>query len=182
MIHSLVQFLGFTAAAAEVRNRIHATAVCLLRSIVGARRRGCLFLFLIVAVSPAIGAGIQETQLRGRVVCLAEEMHRLHGAELPTKHEHVYGLKTSDGKFYTILRGAYSEALFSDARLREKELLLKARLFPESLIIEVTRIRSVRDGVVQDLYYYCNVCAIRSASPDICACCQEPVELVEKPE
>jgi hypothetical protein len=129
-----------------------------------------------------LAAESQEIQLQGRVVCLAEEMHRSHQAELPTKHEHVYGLKTKEGKLYTILRGTYSEALFVDARVREKELLLKARLFPNSQIIEVTRIRSVRNGVVHDLFYYCTICAIRSPSPDICACCQEPVELVEKPE
>jgi hypothetical protein len=35
--------------------------------------------------------------------------------------------------------------------------------------------------VVQDLYYYCAVCAIKSVSPEECACCQMPVELVEKP-
>jgi hypothetical protein len=142
----------------------------------------CLGLALFLFGQPAPSAEVREVQLQGRLVCLAEEMHRLHRAELPSKHEHVYGLKTTDGKCYTILHGAYSEALFADARLREKELLLKARLFPGSQIIEVTRTRSVRNGVIHDLYYYCTVCAIRSASPDICACCQEPVELVETPE
>jgi hypothetical protein len=122
-----------------------------------------------------------EVQLRGRVVCLPEEMHRLYQAGLPTKHEHVYGFKADDGKFYTLLRTKYSEALFADARLREKDLLLKARLFPAAQIIEPITLRSVRNGVVQDLYYYCDVCSIKSVSPEPCSCCQGPVELVEKP-
>jgi hypothetical protein len=120
-------------------------------------------------------------QLRGRVICLAEEMHRLHQADLPTKHEHVYGFKTGDGKYFTLLRTKYSEALFVDDRLREKELLLKTRLFPATQIIEPITIRSVRNGVVHDLYYYCEVCSIKAVSPEPCSCCQGPVELIEKP-
>ena len=44
-----------------------------------------------------------------------------------------------------------------------------------------TNIKSIRNGVVHDLYYYCDICAIESVSPAECACCQGPVELVEKP-
>ena len=108
-------------------------------------------------------------------------MHHAHGAELPTKHEHLWGIKTADGRCYTLLRGRFAEAIFLDTRVREKELLLKARLFPGTQIIEVTALRSVRAGVVQDLYYYCDICDIESVSPEPCGCCQGPVVLVEKP-
>src|SRR5260221_9811271 len=70
-------------------------------------------------------ATIPLVEVRGRVVCLPEEMHRLYQAALPTAHEHVYGFKAENGKYYTLLRTKYSEALFADARFREKELLLK---------------------------------------------------------
>ena len=40
---------------------------------------------------------------------------------------------------------------------------------------------SVRNGVVHELYYYCTICDIESVSPAPCACCQGPVELIEKP-
>ena len=123
----------------------------------------------------------KQVELRGQVVCLAEEMHRLYQSELPTRHEHSWGFKTADGNLYTLLRGKYSEAIFLDERVRRKELTVKARLFPGTQILEVTRLRSVKNGVVQDLYYYCNVCAIKAVSPEPCACCQGPVELVEKP-
>jgi hypothetical protein len=123
----------------------------------------------------------REVQVRGRVVCIPEELHRRFGAELPTKHEHLWGLRTAEGTLYTLLRGKYSEAIFIDERVRAKELLLKARVFPKSQVLEVAAIRSMRDGVVQDLHYYCDVCAIESVSPEPCACCQGPVELVEEP-
>jgi hypothetical protein len=124
---------------------------------------------------------VRTVEMRGRVVCLAEEMHRLNGALLPTEHPHLWGFKTQDGTCYTLLRSKFSEAIFLDERIRQKDLLLKAKLFPQTQVIEVTVIRSIRDGVVQDLYYYCDVCAIKSVSPEICACCQGPVVLTEKP-
>jgi hypothetical protein len=159
-------------------------------------RLACVALFAMVVVvkAPAapvrgaekLAAGratepVRELQLRGRVVCLAEEMHGRHGAALPTNHGHLWGFRAEDGQAYTLLRGKFSEAIFLDDRLREKELSLKVRLFPKSSVIEVMTIHSVRLGVVQDLFYYCDICAIKAVSPDPCACCQGPMELVEQP-
>jgi hypothetical protein len=123
----------------------------------------------------------QQVQLRGRVLCLAEEMHKLHEAPLATQHEHLYGFKAEDGRYYTLLRTRFSEALFADERVREKDLLLKGRVFPKTQILEVATILSVRNGVVHDLYYYCSVCAIAAVAPGPCECCREPGELVERP-
>src|SRR5260221_162502 len=120
----------------------------------------------------------REIELRGKVVCLAEEMNRLFKTDLPSQHSHLFALKTDDGKYYTLLRTKYSEALFVDERLREKQLILKGRLFPNTEVFEAITLRSVRDGVVHELYYYCTICAIRSVSPAPCECCQGPVELV----
>lgn len=123
----------------------------------------------------------EAVEIRGRVVCLAEEMSRLYQAKLPTGHEHLYGFKTNEGAYYTLLRTKFSEALFADKRVRDKELILKGRVFPKSQVFEVSSMRSVRNGVVCDLYYYCVICDIFAVAPGICECCQEPTELVEKP-
>jgi hypothetical protein len=123
---------------------------------------------------------IMEAEWRGVVVCLPEAMHELYGVELPSTHEHVYGFKTDEGAFYTLVRTRLSEAIFMDAKLRQRTLALKGRVFPRSHIFEVTRIRSIRDGAVCEVFYYCNVCSIESIAPHQCVCCQEPVELVEK--
>ena len=133
---------------------------------------------LTVASPPAID---QEVELQGRVVCLPERMHQLYDTELEPNHQHVYGFQTSDGQLLLLLRTKYSEALFLDERVRAKELRLKGRIFPKSHIFEVTRTRSVRNGKVFDLYYYCSVCSIETVSPGPCACCQGPVELTERP-
>ncbi len=123
----------------------------------------------------------QEIEVRGRVVCLPEAMHETYETDLPTRHEHVYGFKTVDGRFYTLLRTKLSEALFADKRLHEKELIIKGRTFPHTQILDAVVLRSVRNGVVNDLYYYCDVCEIKTVVPGPCMCCQAPVILVEKP-
>jgi len=126
-------------------------------------------------------AAIQLVQIRGKVICLPEEMHQLYQAALPTGHPHLYGFKTEDRNYYTLLRTKFSEALFADPRFREKQLLLKGRIFPDTRVFEVTTIRSIREGRVYDLYYYCDVCDIQAVAPGLCECCQGATELVEKP-
>ncbi len=126
-------------------------------------------------------AAPREVELEGKLVCLPERMHELYDVPLASGHEHIYGFETADGAFLTLLRTKFSEALFADEEVRKKRLLLKGRVFPKSQVFEVTRIRSVKDNVVHDLFYYCTVCSIESVAPGICSCCQEPVELKEKP-
>lgn len=125
--------------------------------------------------------GVQQVQLEGRVVCLAEAMHQRHATELPTRHQHVWGFRTTNGVFYTLLEGKFSQAIFQDERVRAKELRIKARLLPQSHVLELTYFQSVKNGTPHHLYYYCEICAISTVSPELCACCQEPVQLVEKP-
>lgn len=135
-----------------------------------------------VAPAPAKAReALESVQLHGQVVCLPEEMHRLHQTDLPTNHEHIYGFRTTNGVYYTLLRTGLSEALFADKRLREKDLLLSGKVLPGTQIFDVRTMKSVRNGVVCDLYYYCDICSIKTVVPGPCMCCREPVELVEKP-
>src|SRR2546426_3766195 len=131
------------------------------------------------APKPKDAAEVREVQIRGRIVCLPEAMHELFGTDLPSKHEHLYGFKTTDGTFYTLLRTKWSEGLFVDKRLQEKELILRGKVLPKTQLFDMTTMRSVRNGVVFDLYYYCDICAIKTLAPGPCMCCQGPVELKE---
>ncbi len=124
---------------------------------------------------------ISKEVLRGRIVCLAESMHEIYDTHLPTNHEHLYGFRTTNGEFYTILRTKLSEAIFVDQRVRDRELVLSVRVIPKSRVIDVITMKSVKDGVVHDLHYYCFICAIRTVDPAICLCCQEAVEFMEVP-
>ena len=138
---------------------------------------GCTKLpFLCALLLGSALTSLSAEELRGRVVCLTEKNERPKAS-----HEHVLGLKTADSKVYKLTKSRFSEALFTDKRLHEKELLLKGNLSEDKKSFDALTIRSIKNGVVHDLYYYCEICAIESVSPDICGCCRMPVELVEKP-
>ena len=140
-----------------------------------------LVFLLSGATPPTEGPKPEEVELKGTVVCLAEEMHTHYNVELFKTHEHLYGVKTEDGKYYTLLRTSLAEALFVDERLHKKDLVINGRVFPKTQLLEVTRFLSIRDGVLHDLYYYCDTCYIRTVAPGNCDCCQAPVVLIEKP-
>jgi hypothetical protein len=141
-----------------------------------------VLVLLMIGAKPATEAPKpKNVELHGKIVCLAEEMHTHYKVELSGKHEHLYGVKTKDGKYYTLLRTSLSEAMFVDERLHEKDLIINGRVFPKTQLLEVIRIRSIRDGVVHELYYYCDTCYIRAVAPGNCDCCQAPVVLIERP-
>jgi hypothetical protein len=129
---------------------------------------------------------------RGRLVCLAEEMARLHKAAVQPIHEHVLGFRfAQDGlapdgavapalRYYTILHTPQSKALFADKRFGGRDLVLIGRTFPGTAILEVSGWRWEREGAWYDVYYWCDVCSIRTADPGPCACCQGDVELREE--
>ncbi len=123
----------------------------------------------------------QEVKLNGKVLCIAEEMKTLYNVELDGEHIHLYGFKTDKDKYYTLLNTPLSKALFIDKRLHEKDLIINGRVFPNSQLLEVLRFMSIRNGVVHELYYYCDTCYIRTVAPGNCDCCQAPVVLMEKP-
>ena len=119
--------------------------------------------------------------LRGEVVDINDELRKAHTIDISADAEPFPGFKTAEGRLYTLLKTRRSLALFMDERLRGRELIVKGRLFPGTQIVEVTFIQSVRNGIVNDVYYYCDICAIKALTPEACACCREPVRLVEEP-
>ncbi len=123
----------------------------------------------------------QEVKLNGKVLCLAEEMKTRYSIDLDDEHQHLYGFKTDKDKYFTLLRTSLSKALFVDKRLHEKDLIIVGRVFPDTQLLEVLRFMSIRDGVVHELYYYCDTCYIRTVAPGNCDCCQAPVVLMERP-
>ena len=140
-----------------------------------------LILFMSGATPPTEAPKPEEVELKGTVVCLAEEMHSHYNVEFFKTHGHLYGVKTEDGEYYTLLRTSLAEALFVDERLHEKDLIINGRVFPKTQLLEITRFASIKDGVIHELYYYCDTCYIRTVAPGNCDCCQAPVVLIERP-
>lgn len=117
---------------------------------------------------PATNSAVME--IRGRL------------ALLPGGPRDEIGFKTAAGASYTLVSNRMSSALFVDTNLQAKTLLLKGHVWPGTQRFEVTgNLRSLRDGTIHEVYYYCDVCAIKGIDPGPCMCCREPVQLVEEP-
>ena len=144
-----------------------------------------LLIFLVFFVSgakpPTEALKPQAVEFQGTIVCLAEEMNALYGTELLKTHPHLYGVKTETGEYYTLLRTSLAEALFVDERLHAMDLVITGRVFPKTQLLEVLRFASMKDGVLHEVYYYCDTCYIRAVAPGNCDCCQAPVLLMERP-
>jgi hypothetical protein len=153
------------------------------------RLAGSLFVAAHLPLTFAWSAGVGGTnvpvptvEVRGRVVCLSEEMQRRHGANVAEKHEHDYGFKADSGQCYSLVRTPKAEALFVDTNLHRKVLLVNGRVFPKTQLLEVTgNLHSISGGRTNELYYYCDICSIDTSFPGPCLCCRELVRLVEEP-
>ena len=87
--------------------------------------------------------------------------------------------KTESGAVYTLVSNRMSLALFTDTNLHGRTLLLKGVVSAGPRFEVTGNLRSIRDGKIHELYYYCDICAIKGSDPGPCTCCREPVHLVE---
>ena len=89
--------------------------------------------------------------------------------------------RSNTGTTYDLLRGKMSEALFADTNLHRRPLLLKGRALSNTVFEVTGNVRSIRRGQTNEVFYYCDICAIKQIEPGPCMCCREPVVLTEEP-
>ena len=118
--------------------------------------------------------------IRGRVVCLhdlgrpADSLFGCDGRTSPR------GILDKESKLYTFDAMDPSTAIFSDARVLARVLQVTARVKAKSQL-ELIKVQSVRDGILCDIYYFCEVCKIRAYAPGPCPCCRNELEFRETP-
>lgn len=89
--------------------------------------------------------------------------------------------QTEKGEVYPLVRNQKSEALFVETNLIGKMLVVKGRLQAGTRALEITaNLHSWRDGKQHEIYYYCDICAIKTSEPGLCMCCRDPMKLVEE--
>lgn len=140
--------------------------------------------FVVAAQADLAGTAKQQTNreaaatvvLRGYVVCYTEEFARRHDLKPECESNRpLWGMLTTDDQLYSFLPTDTAAAIYEDIRFRLRQLQVTARHFPGSTWLEIIKLQSVRDGRVYDLFYYCDVCNIRTHKPGPCVCCQDPV-------
>ena len=69
-----------------------------------------------------------------------------------------------------------------DSRLRNRNARIVGRRFAGLPYLQVVTIEVEDDGRLRTPEYFCEVCTISVRYPQICPCCQGPMELQMKPD
>jgi hypothetical protein len=115
----------------------------------------------------------------GKIVSLADLLKK-EGTKLDDDAQ-VLVLQTDDGKLYPLLKDIGSRMFFNDPKLLNRPMRLTARKVPHSEFLQVISFKSIIKGKLHDVYYWCDICAIRRTEPGRCDCCLAPLDLHEDP-
>ncbi len=136
---------------------------------------------LLCAGPPATSSASrgEEVTLRGKVVTLASALGSLGidvkiDPESAAKEVVVLG---EDRSITPLFNDDASRALFLDERLRGRRAELRGRRFPGVPYLQVSTFQVEHEGRLQTPEYFCSVCSITVRYPQICPCCQGPMEL-----
>ena len=117
----------------------------------------------------------------GKVVPLADLVEK-SGTKLDADAApHWLALVADDGKVYPLVKDDASRLFFRDKALLNRPMRILGKLVPNSTLLRVMSVRSLIKGQPHDVYYWCDVCAIRRDEKMICECCNGKMDLVEVP-
>jgi hypothetical protein len=90
-------------------------------------------------------------------------------------------LRADDGKVYPLVKDAGARMFFKDTRLLNRPMRLTGRLVADGALLQVVNVHSYVKGQLCEVYYWCDICTIRSSESGVCDCCGGPTELREVP-
>ena len=120
------------------------------------------------------------TVIQGRAVCLdasGRPNESLFGCDDPSAR---FALVDRNAKLHNFALTDTSTAIFTDGRVRQRELQVTARLDSKSQL-EIIRVQSIKEGKLYNLYYFCEICNITAYAPGPCPCCGNELEFRETP-
>lgn len=118
---------------------------------------------------------------RGKVVPLAELLAKGGGKLDADAAPYWLVLQGDDGKVYPLVKDNGSRLFFLDKALLNRSMQLTGKLVPGSTVLRVNVVNSLHKGSLYEVYYWCDVCAIKRPEKMICECCSGPMELKEDP-
>src|SRR5438128_4549519 len=123
----------------------------------------------------------KDQDFKGKVVPLAGVLEK-QGAKLDADAApHWLALVTDDGKTYPLIKDDGARMFFKDERLLNRPMQLTGRIVPGTNFLQVVTVHSIVKGELNDIYYWCDICAIRRNEKKACDCCGGPMELKEEP-
>jgi hypothetical protein len=143
----------------------------------------CLLALCLAGPAPRVSTP-EAVSVRGKVLTLAQALaaRDLKITPDPEPIARQMVLVAEDGAIIPLLSDDASRALFLDERLRNCRTEIEGRRFTGVPYLQVVSFKVERDGRLRTPEYYCDVCAISVTYPQICPCCQGPMELRMRPD
>jgi hypothetical protein len=140
---------------------------------------GWLALFLPLAATPsgAPGEPVEAVTKTGQVVELTSILKARALVADPEPIAHQFVLQEPGGTITPLLSDDASRALFLDGRLRNRLVEIHGRRYPGLPYLQVMTFQVDDHGRWRTPEYFCEVCTISVRYPQICPCCQGPMEL-----
>jgi hypothetical protein len=119
---------------------------------------------------------------KGKVAPLAGVLEKF-GAKLDADAAPSWlALVADDGTIYPLIKDDGARMFFKDMRLLNRPMRLTGRLLPGSQLLQVVEVHSYNQKQqLQEIYYWCDICAIKRYEKKLCDCCGAPMELREVP-
>lgn len=146
-------------------------------------RIGILAALLLAAV-PLLRAADSAPATKaytGKVVPLAPLLEKLNARMDKESVPHWLGLLTDDDKVYPLVKDDGSRMFFKDDQLLNRPMRLTARQVGDTPFLQVFQVHSLLKGKLHDVYYWCDICAIKRFEKRDCECCGAPMEFRETP-
>jgi hypothetical protein len=140
-----------------------------------------LFVSLILAPEPPKNS-VEAVTLKGTVVELTAALKPTGLAFDSEPIAKQVVVRDREGAITPLLSDEASRALFLDERLRGRPVEIQARRHPGLPYLQVVSFKVEEEGRLRTPEYYCEICTISVRYPQICPCCQGPMELRMKPE
>ncbi len=141
---------------------------------------------LIVSLAVAVLGGSkpkpETVTVAGEVLELTAALKSAGVAADPEPIARQVVLRSEKGELIPLLSDDASRALFQDERLRGRRTEVRAYRLPGIPYLQVISFKIEEKGRLRTPEYYCEICAISVRAPQICPCCQGPMELRMKPE
>jgi hypothetical protein len=139
--------------------------------------------FSLVLIGSATAAPPEgKTQdFNGKVVPLTSILEKLGSKLDPDAASVCLVLAGDDGHLYPLVKDAGARMFFQDPRLLNRPMRLTGRLLPGSQLLQVVQVHSYIKGELHEVYYWCDICAIKRFEKKECDCCGGPMELRETP-
>jgi hypothetical protein len=136
------------------------------------------------APGAAADRAVDDVVLKGKVLTLPAALEAaklgIHVDAEPIARQVV--LLGNDGSLTPLWSDEASRALFLDERLRNRPAEIRGKHVNGIPYVQVITFKVEQDGRLQTPEYYCNICTISVRYPQVCPCCQGPMELRMKPE